>query len=200
MSLGDLLLTVYAREWQVYSPGLWYKHPEKLINCSHICWVKASYWYLFGHGKEEFRLSKHKCLPWNISKEIKYIVQKREIKKTKKKRKLRANPSVWIFHLYWKQISECGFFFFRLPRCKPPVPRKPSISPKPANLSRSPSVPTNQGDSMQRKQNLSEGNGNCNLAWNESSQETYLLYFWIYMIDIFLSMIKSFLNKITVVR
>lgn len=32
----------------------------------------------------------------------------------------------------------------QLPRCKPPVPRKPSISPKPANLSRSPSAPTNQ--------------------------------------------------------
>lgn len=68
------------------------------------------------------------------------------------------------------------FFFFRLPRCKPPVPRKPSISPKPANLSRSPSAPTNQGDSMQRiLQNLSVGNGNCNLAWNESSQETLFM-------------------------
>lgn len=113
MSLGDLLLTVYAREWQVYSPGLWYKHPEKLINCSHICWVKASYWYLFGHGKEEFRLSKHKCLPWNISKEIKYIVQKREIKKKNKKEKkaksksiclnlsfvLKTNKWVWLFFL-----------------------------------------------------------------------------------------------------
>lgn len=40
LSLGVLLLTVYAREWQVCSLGLWYKHPEKLINCSHICWVK----------------------------------------------------------------------------------------------------------------------------------------------------------------
>lgn len=74
-----------------------------------------------------------------------------------------------------------AFFFFRLPRCKPPVPRKPSISPKPANLSRSPSAPTNQGDSMQRiLQNLSVGNGNCNLAWNESSQETVFMniYDW----------------------
>lgn len=130
-----------------------------------------------------------------------YLAKERKKKKTKKKKKaksksiclnlsfvLKTNKWVWLF------------FFFRLPRCKPPVPRKPSISPKPANLSRSPSAPSNQGDSMQRKQNLSVGNANCNLAWNKSSQETYFLYFWIYMIDIFVSMIKNIMNKITVVR
>lgn len=38
-----------------------------------------------------------------------YLTRERE-KAKNKKIKPRANPSVWIFHLYWKQISECGFF------------------------------------------------------------------------------------------
>ncbi|XP_048739942.2 FYVE, RhoGEF and PH domain-containing protein 6-like isoform X3 [Ostrea edulis] len=38
----------------------------------------------------------------------------------------------------------------KLPRCKPPVPKKPSISQKPGNLSRSPSASANQDTNPQK--------------------------------------------------
>lgn len=58
----------------------------------------------------------------------------------------------------------------KLPRCKPPVPRKPSISPKPANLSRSPSAPSNQdGKAQNSPPPLPKTPPNCGLRKTKST-------------------------------